>query len=76
MAYACKGIKGFVAQREGRKKCKEVRRGKANPSYIPAKQWEGGRSLPQVKMGKKWYFVDENLKELRNTQNPSDVKKW
>lgn len=30
------------------------------------------RRLPIVKIGRKFYFVDERLKELRNIKNPFD----
>lgn len=30
------------------------------------------RKLPIVKIGKKEYFIDERLGELRNVKNPSD----
>ena len=37
---------------------------------------DGPRVLPIVKIGQKWYFVDEGLHELRNVQNPKDAKRF
>jgi hypothetical protein len=34
------------------------------------------RVLPIVKIGRKWYFADERLKENRNVLDPSDIEKW
>jgi len=31
------------------------------------------RVLPIVKVGRKWFFVDERLREMRNVRNPHDV---
>ena len=36
---------------------------------------KGPRELPKVKIGRKTYFVDSRLNELRNTKNPSDSEK-
>ena len=32
----------------------------------------GWRQLPAVRIGTKWYFVDERLMQLRNMENPHD----
>jgi len=34
--------------------------------------WLMVRELPRVKIGRKVYFVDERLGELRNIKNPND----
>jgi len=34
------------------------------------------RVLPIVKIGRKWYFADERLKENRNVLDPSDIHPW
>jgi hypothetical protein len=34
------------------------------------------RVLPIVKIGRKWYFVDDRLKENRNVLDPTDIQKW
>jgi hypothetical protein len=33
------------------------------------------KALPIVKIGRKTYFVDARLNELRNTKNPNDSEK-
>ena len=33
------------------------------------------RELPRIKIGRKEYFVDARLNELRNVKNPFDVEK-
>lgn len=34
------------------------------------------RVLPIVKIGRKWYFADERLRQLRNVTNPHDTVNW
>ena len=34
------------------------------------------RVLPIVKIGRKHYFVDERLRQLRNVKNPHDYMDW
>ncbi|OIO55439.1 hypothetical protein AUJ46_01300 [Candidatus Peregrinibacteria bacterium CG1_02_54_53] len=34
------------------------------------------RVLPIVKIGRKWHFVDEQLRENRNVTDPFDIEKW
>jgi hypothetical protein len=45
------------------------RRLKTEPDPLP-------RVLPIVKIGRKWYFADERLKENRNVLDPADIQKW
>lgn len=33
------------------------------------------RELPKIKIGRKTYFVDERLNEIRNVNNPHDSEK-
>ena len=40
-----------------------------------AKDYNGVRALPKIKLGRKEYFVDARLNELRNVKNPFDVEK-
>lgn len=39
------------------------------------KRKEKMRELPKIKIGRKTYFVDEKLNELRNIKNPHDTEK-
>lgn len=34
------------------------------------------RVLPIVKIGRKWYFADERLRQLRSVTNPHDTMDW
>ncbi len=42
---------------------------KTDPNAMP-------RVLPIVKIGRKWWFADEMLKENRNVMDTSDIEKW
>jgi hypothetical protein len=37
-----------------------------------AKDYNGVKALPKIKLGHKEYFVDERLGELRNIKDPND----
>lgn len=43
-----------------------------NVEITEGKDYNGVRALPRIKLGRKEYFVDERLGEMRNVKDPFD----
>ena len=39
---------------------------------VYCEEWERTRRLPVIRIGKKWYFVDARLRQIRNVKDPKD----
>ena len=45
---------------------------RAQIGYVPGVSGDGWKRLPLVRIGMKWYWVDESLKEFRCVDDPGD----
>ncbi|MGB8217369.1 MAG: hypothetical protein WCE94_08715 [Candidatus Methanoperedens sp.] len=40
------------------------------PTYIPGEMKDGVNMLPRIKVGNRWFWIDERLKEYRSVDAP------